>query len=383
MRILQLGKFYPIRGGVEKVMRDLTEGLSGRGVDCDMLCAVLPSSGIDPKDRDKVSREKGVTLIQLNPHGRIIGVKAVTKLAGTMLAPAMIPYLRAHKDQYDMVHVHHPDPMAALALWLSGYKGPVVLHWHSDILSQKGLLALYRPLQRWLIRRACAIVGTTPVYLKASPYLRDCQEKCTCVPIGIPPFPADAEAAATLRKSYPCRYLLLSVGRLVPYKGFRYLIEAMGLLPPEFELVLVGDGPLKEELQQQVRSLGLENRVHMMGFMEEGEAFNALFGACDVFVLPSVMKTEAFGIVQIEAMSCGKPVVATAIPGSGVSWVNREGVSGRNARPEDPASLAEAIRSVCADKDRFGEGAKALFGERYRIDKMIDKTLELYEKISK
>ena len=378
MRVLQLGKFYPIRGGVEKVMWDLTIGLSLAGVACDMLCAILKKDGPDKKDEPLY---QGGGIFRFNEYGRVICVPAWTKKAATMIAPAMVGWVRKHAAEYDIIHVHHPDPMAALALRLSGYKGKVVLHWHSDIVSQRFFLALYKPLQTWLIRRADRILGTTPVYVASSPYLKEVQEKCGYVPIGIDPIPFDVAHAEAIRTRHSGKTLLFSLGRLVPYKGFSYLIDAMSLLPERFHLILGGKGPLKEALEAQIREKNLQHRVTLLTGYIPDETVYALFGAADIFVLPSVMKTEAFGIVQIEAMSCGTPVVATRIPESGVSWVNKEGVSGRNAAPEDARSLADAILAVCDEKDRFGEGAKALFGERYRIDKMINKILEVYEEI--
>jgi rhamnosyl/mannosyltransferase len=154
MKILQLGKFYPIRGGVEKVMYDLMLGLSEQQVHCDMLCAS--------------TEDHPAGTMQLNPYARLIVVPTRVKLAATMLSPGMITTLRKIAKEYAIIHVHHPDPMACLALFLSGYKGKVVLHWHSDILKQKTLLKLYAPLQRWLINRADLIVGTTPVYVRQS-----------------------------------------------------------------------------------------------------------------------------------------------------------------------------------------------------------------------
>ena len=174
MKILQLGKFYPIKGGVEKVAYDLTLGLSARGVECDMLCAAF--------------HKKGFTR-QLNEKGRLFVADAMMKLAATMISPAMIWKMRRMAAEYDIVHIHHPDPMAALALFCSGFKGKVVLHWHSDILKQKTLLKFYKPLQSWLLKRADIIVGTTPVYVKESPFLQDCQHKITHLPIGILPMP--------------------------------------------------------------------------------------------------------------------------------------------------------------------------------------------------
>ena len=146
MKILQLGKFYPVLGGVEKVMFDLTVGLSEtglsetglsegglsevglsegglseEGVECDMMCA-----GSDGR---------GTEVIRLNPHGRILCHRTLIEAAKTTIAPSMVTRLRRIAKDYDIIHIHHPDPMAAMALRLSGYKGKVVLHWHSDILS--------------------------------------------------------------------------------------------------------------------------------------------------------------------------------------------------------------------------------------------------------
>lgn len=156
-RVLQLGKFYPICGGVEKVAYDLMSGLSEQNVYCDMMCAATNGES---------------RTISVNEHAKVICCHTLAKVAATMISPAMIFALKKVQDQYDIIHVHHPDPMACLALLLSGYKGKVVLHWHSDIQKQRILLRLYSPLQKWLIRRADKIVGTSPVYLSESPFLR-------------------------------------------------------------------------------------------------------------------------------------------------------------------------------------------------------------------
>lgn len=365
MKVLQLGKFYPIRGGVEKVMWDLTRGLSERGVTCDMLCARL----------------RGRSVIPFGPNGRVICVPALFKMAATMISPAMIRWVRRHASQYDIIHIHHPDPMAALALRLSGYKGKVVLHWHSDILSQRLFLLFYRPLQSWLIRRADRIIGTSPVYVKNSSYLAKIQEKCTVVPIGIAPVPENPVRTRELRSRFAGKTLLLGLGRLVPYKGFRHLVAAMSLLPEDYVLVIGGEGPLRGELEELIVRKGLEERVSMIGYVPDADV-PAWLRACDIFVLPSIMKTEAFGIVQIEAMSCGKPVVATTIPGSGVSWVNSEGVSGVNVTPRDSDALAAAIQEVRGRAAELGAGAHELFLKRYTLDAMIDKVMEIYAKES-
>lgn len=365
MKVLQLGKFYPIRGGVEKVMEMLTEGLSARGVDCDMLCASFDG-------------HKEMQIIPLNEHGRIIVVPTLLQAAGTMIAPKMIGWLRKHAAEYDIIHIHHPDPMAALALRLSGYHGRVIVHWHSDILSQRFFLFFYKPLQNWLIKRAEKIVGTTPVYVHESPHLQHVQDKCTYVPIGIDGLQPDPERVAEFRARFPDQKLVLSVGRLVPYKGYPYLIEAMALLPENYRLVIGGTGPLREQLEAQIQQLNLQNRIDLIGYVPD-EDLPVWFGACDCFVLTSTMKTEAFGIVQIEAMSCHKPVVATRIPQSGVSWVNEDGVSGRNVTPGKPQEYAAAIQEVAENTVKYGESAYLRFLNCFTRKQMIINIENLYE----
>lgn len=396
MKILQLGKFYPVLGGVEKVMFDLTvglsetglseegfsevglsevglsevglseTGLSEEGVECDMMCA-----GSDGR---------GTEVIRLNPHGRILCHRTLIEAAKTTIAPSMITRLRRIAKDYDIIHIHHPDPMAAMALRLSGYKGKVVLHWHSDILSQKALLRFYLPIQNWLIKRADTIVGTTPVYLAESPYLQGVQEKCRCLPIGIEPVISDSAREQEIRNEYSGRRIIFSLGRLAEYKGYRYLIEAAKYLDDSFMILIGGGGPLRESLQREIDELGVGSRVKLLGKVPQ-EDLASYYGACELFCMSSVMKTEAFGIVQIEAMSAGRPVVATKIPESGVSWVNEDGVSGINVAPRDSKAIAEAILTITDNEatwKKFSAGAAKRFAENFTKEKMISRCLNIY-----
>ena len=365
MKILQLGKFYPIGGGVEKVMYDLMTGISEKGVNCDMMCAAT--------DR------KGMT-VKINEHANLICTPTWTKKAATMISPAMIWKLRRVCRNYDIIHVHHPDPMACLALLCSGYKGKVILHWHSDIQKQKMLLKLYKPLQDWLIKRADCIIGTTPVYLEESPFLRGVQEKTVCLPIGVEPVRRDYDREEIIRNRYEGKKIVFSLGRLVHYKGFRYLVEAAKYLGDEYVVLIGGTGALKDELSEQIKSEGLAGKVELLGRVSD-EDLPGYYGACSVFCLSSVQKTEAFGIVQIEAMSCGKPVVATKIPQSGVAWVNADGESGINVMPEDAKGLAEAIMKITSDKGvyaGYSEKAGRRFVEFFTKERMIEKCLKIY-----
>ena len=369
MNILQLGKFYPIRGGVEKVMYDLTLGLSEREVYCDMLCAS--------------TEDYPAETIKVNAYAEVMVLPTRLKLAATMLAPAMISKLRRIAKYYDIIHIHHPDPMACLALFLSGYKGKVVLHWHSDILKQRILLKLYAPLQKWLIKRADSIVGTTPIYVAESPFLQHVKHKISYIPIGVLPLKSDKEEVTRIRERYGHKHLIFSLGRLVEYKGYEYLIRAVADLDDSFHLLIGGKGPLKASLEALIRELGVADKVTLLGFVADEEIAN-YYDAADIFCLSSIWKTEAYAIVQIEAMSFGKPIVSTFISGSGVSWVNKDGVSGLVVEPQNPEVLAQAIKKITVDevlKQQLSEGSRKRYEKYFTRDKMVEKSLKVYDRL--
>lgn len=368
MKILQIGKFYPIMGGVEKVMYDLTVGLSSRGIECDMLCA----------SADNTSK-----IIRLNRHGRVITTRTLLKANSTMISPEMVSLLRSIASNYDIIHIHHPDPMAALALFMSGYKGQVVLHWHSDILRQRMLLQVYRPLQNWLLRRADRVICTSPNYADGSSALGLAYNKLSCVPIGVAPVEPDSEKVRSLRATLDGRRVIFSLGRLVPYKGFDNLILAARHLPDDFLTVIAGAGPLENRLKSLIAANGLQHKVKMLGRISDSER-NAWMGVASVFCLPSVEKTEAYGIVLIEAMSTGLPVVTTKIPGSGTSWVNAHGVSGLNVGCNNPEELAEALAEVIRvekENGSYGCNARDRWTKLFTIETSIDNVYYIYRQL--
>jgi rhamnosyl/mannosyltransferase len=370
MKILQLGKFYPIRGGVEKVMYDLISGLSKLGVECDMMCAETKGSG---------------TVRDIDTGAHIHSFHSWAKIASTTIAPSMISSLRGRCNEYDLIHIHHPDPMAAIALRMSGYKGPVVLHWHADIIKSKTMLKVYEPLQEWLIRRSDVIVTTSPVTIEHSPALARHRSRTLCIPIGITGLTEDIEEAPSIRQRFAGKKIIFSLGRLVPYKGYKYLLEAATMLPDDYVVLIGGEGPLRDSLEHMRQSSGVNDKVIFLGRVPD-DMIPAYYSACDIFCLPSVMKTEAFGIVQIEAMSLGKPVVATKIKGSGTAWVNKSGVSGLNVDPGDARQLADALRSIGDDPElyaRLSAGARERFHSTFTLDCMVNQCHELYKTLIK
>lgn len=300
-----------------------------------------------------------------------------------MLSVEIITKLRKICNDYDIIHIHHPDPMVALALKLSGYKGHVVLHWHSDILKQKLLLKLYRPLQEWLIKRADLIIGTTPKYLEESPHLKSFYKRKVSIPIGITEIKMVGEKYNPIKSLYKDKKIIFSLGRLVEYKGFEYLIDSAKLVDDNYVLLIGGSGPLKEKLQQRINENNLSNKVKLLGRIDD-EYIPAYYNACDIFVLSSIWKTEAFGIVQIEAMSCGKPVIATHIPESGVDWVNKDGFSGLNVEPESSEQIADAIKKILADASTYSyyaSNARQRFEDNFTLEKMLSDCYKIYSEI--
>lgn len=371
MRVLQLGKYYPPDiGGIETVMYDITEGLNERGIKCDVLCS---------NSENKYKEE------MINDY-KVYRTKSYGKIASTSITPQMISKLREIIENYDIIHIHLPDPMANIALMLSNHKNKkVVLHWHSDIVKQKNLLKLYLPFQNWLLKRADKIIATTPKYIEESPFLYKYKEKCISVPIGIDNkrLIVKEELVKQIRNKFNNKRIIFSLGRLAYYKGFQYLIESAKYLDDNYVVLIGGTGELKEELEKFIKKYNLQDKVFLVGKIPQ-EELGSYYQACDLFVLPSIEKSEAFGVVQIEAMSFGKPVITTKIKGSGVDWVNKDGVSGVNVEPKNSEAIAEAIKRILKNQEIysiFSSNAKKRFKEIFCKDYMINSLINIYRKL--
>lgn len=171
MKVLQFSKFYPpVHGGIEQVAFDISEGITkSNGQPVDVLCVdPIGERKDDGKFRYKVYRQK-----------------LFAQLFSTPLSFSLILRWRAIRNNYDVIHVHLPNPMAVMALFLFPPKGKIVLHWHSDIVKQKKLLLLFAPLQKWILDKCTCIIVTSPVYGQSSPTLQPYQDKIVCIPIGV------------------------------------------------------------------------------------------------------------------------------------------------------------------------------------------------------
>ncbi len=324
-------------------------------------------------------------------HGvRLWRVPVLGEFLYVPLAPTLPLALKQAVSSFkpDILHLHLPNPAAFLALFLARNR-PLVIHWHADVVASRfdRRLALayhfYRPFEQALLRRARLIIATSPPYLETSRALAPHRDKTRVVPLGLDPErlhqPDPQERERLVQKTRP---FVLSVGRLTYYKGFPYLLEAVALLP-EARLWLVGRGKLEKFLRQKIKELKIENRVRLLSGLKDRE-LHVLLSACRVFCLPSIERTEAFGLVLLEALAFGRPLVTTAVEGSGMSWVNRHGETGLVVPPEDPKALAGALEKILQDPDlfdRLAEGAKRRFSEEFHIDRVATRLNTLYEEI--
>ena len=368
MKVLQLSKFYPpVMGGIETVAWELTEGLHGAGVECTVLC----------------SNQRPHTVEERAPSGYpVVRVASWGMLLSTSMAPAMPLHLRRLAREHDVVHIHMPDPMAALALWAAPTAARVVVHWHSDVIRQRLTLKLYEPLQNWLLGRADAIVATSPPYADSSTALHPWRDKVKVIPIGIGDNRSMACSlqAAALRQRFGKRRIVFALGRMTYYKGFDVLIDAAALLPDDCAVLIGGDGEMLEHYRSTVARRGLAGKVHLLGHIDDHELASH-FEACDIFCMSSTVRAEAYGVAMLEAMMMGKPAIATDIAGSGVPWVNRHGETGLNVPAGDAAALAGALRRLAEDeplRQRMGQAARRRYEDHFTAATMTARVSALY-----
>jgi len=264
---------------------------------------------------------------------------------------------------------------------LSGNQAALVIHYHSDIVRQKRLRWLYRPWQEAGLARAQAIVVGSQELLDNSPVLARWRHKCAVIPFGIDlaPFLAMERSAPSAAGEGPP--LILAVGRLAYYKGFHHLIAAMADVP-QARLAIAGEGPERRNLEEAIGSNRLAGRVELCGRLDD-PALLDLYRRASLFCLPSCERSEAFGLVQLEAMGAGLPVVSTDLP-TGMRAINRHGETGFVVPPRDPAELAAALARLCSDarlRVRLGAAARRRAQELFSREVMGHRLLALYHRV--
>jgi rhamnosyl/mannosyltransferase len=368
--VLQLAKFYaPDHGGIESVAHSLSAGFVRHGCTVEVLCAHKRWHGSDERDAS------GVRITRAATWGMV---------QSTSMAPSLPWLLWRRRRDADIVHVHMPDPMAALAVWMARPRAPVVLHWHSDVVRQRVARHLYRPLERWLLRRADAIIATSQAYADSSAPLRAFRDKVVVIPIGVPPpeLPAP-ERVAELRRRYGERRIVFALGRMTYYKGWEVLIDAAQHLPPDVLVVIGGGGPELPRYRALAARAGGADRVRFVGPLSAA-AVEAHFELASAFCMSSILRAEAFGVVVLEAMARGVAVVATDIPGSGLGWLHQDGVTGLRVPARDASALATALCRLLDDaalRARCGAAGRLRWADLFTADVMADQTVALYQRL--
>lgn len=327
---------------------------------------------------------------------RVVRAATLGTLMFAPISPAFPWQLRRllRQERPAVLHLHLPNVSAFWALLLpSARRIPWVVHWHADIpldIRKRGirwLYCLYRPLESALLRRASVIVPTSPPYRDASLPLARWRDKCRVVPLGLQDPAITAPRQLTHAEHGEPRQhqalRVLAVGRLTYYKGFDILLDAIAR-SPRVQLDLVGDGELRPALQKRLADKALAGRVTLHGPLDE-PSLETLWQDCDCLCLPSIERTEAFGMVLLEAMARGKACVATSVAGSGMAWVVEHGRTGLIVPPDNAAAIADAFASLAADRallHRMGRAGRARFEENFRIQASAAGILGVYQQLS-
>lgn len=347
LKVLEVNKaYYPHIGGIETLVKQYSQELG-------TICNADVKALVCRDGRGKTTRETldGVKLTRAGSLGTYFSCP---------LSLSFIRFFRKMAREADVVHIHVPFPLADIALLLSGFKGRVVVSWHSDVVKQKKLMTFYKPFMMKLLKRADCIITATKGHIDGSDYLPGFRRKCSIVPYGITPedyLSIERSPILTNRLCDKKNVKVFFTGRLVYYKGVDILLKAF-TMTENCELFIAGTGEMEQELKAFAKRHNIEKKVHFLGFLPDNELKQA-YADCDIFVLPSVLKSEAFGIVQLEAMVYGKPVINTKLP-SGVPYVSVHGKTGLTVPPSDAKALAEAINTLAADakmRESFGKAA--------------------------
>jgi rhamnosyl/mannosyltransferase len=366
LRVLHIGKFYPPHmGGIETHLQALA-GELGRFIDLRVIVSSDTRRGVEETLR-------GV---------RVVRVPTPLTLFSTPICPGMVARIRTSAS--DLVHIHLPNPTAVVSYLASGRRGPLICTYHSDTVRQKVLGSLFQPLLHAILRRSSAIIATSPNYLATSAVLVAHRDRCHVIPYGIDVAQfqhGDPSAANRIRQLYGER-LIISVGRLVYYKGFEYLIRAMTKV--RGKLLIIGDGPLGGELRSLASQLGVTGKIIFAGEIQNADVI-PYYQAADVFALASVARSEAFGIVQIEAMASGLAVVNTSLD-SGVPFVSLDGQTGLTVPPADSDAMAAALNRLLDDHDlrkMFSAAAVRRAQQEFTLETMATRTQILYGSLLK
>jgi glycosyltransferase involved in cell wall biosynthesis len=368
MRVLHFYKtYYPDTwGGIEQVIRQLCVGTGRLGVTNEVL-TLTPNGG--PAE------------MEFEGH-TVYRVPLDFEIASTGFSFAAIRKLARLARKADVIHYHFPWPFMDLAHFMARIDKPSVVTYHSDIVRQKNLLRVYSPLKRRFLGSVDTVVATSPNYLASSPVLKRFEHKTRTITYGLDKtiYPTPPQAVKDKWRAQCGERFFLFVGVLRYYKGLHILLDAMANV--DYPVVIVGAGPIEQELKEHAARLGLTH-VMFIGAVEEEDKV-ALLELCYAMAFPSHLRSEAFGISLLEGAMYGKPMISSEI-GTGTTYINIDNETGLVVPPDDPAAFGAAMRTLWEQPERaaeMGRRAEARYWELFTAQKMAESYHALYRELA-
>ena len=373
IRVLSLYKsYFPDKGGIAEIIRNIIKATSGHCSHTVLATKVGFVGDTYEMDGASVVREGSIMSISSMP-----------------ISPMYILRCLMMFHRFDIIHYHYPFPMVDFIISLFfPRRCKLVIHWHSDIVKQKFLIKFCLPFIKRALQRADKIVVTSPIIIENSQLLGQYANKCEVITFGFDikywnNISKDDEVAISQIQHCSKEKFILSVGRLVTYKGFKYLIEAMANTT-DINLIIIGDGKLKKALNKKISQLGLKERVRILDAVSLTQ-LRYFYHACEFFILPSISANEAFGIVQVEAMACNKAIINTYID-SAVPWVARNMKEAITVEKKNADALTKAINILQHDiklRRKLGSAAAKRAKSLFSFENFKKKSAELYQEILK
>ena len=371
-KVLQISKYYyPFNGGIEQVVRDIANSLDKNVIEQKIICFNETASD------NKYNCDKSQTV-----HDNVDGIEVIrcgyfAKLSSQSISATYSREFKKVMNEFkpDIVILHYPNPFVSrILLKYKKYDFKLVLYWHLDITKQKFLKKFFHKQNFALIKRADRIIGATPIHLNESEYSDDFAEKKQILPYMIDErsleiTEEEKKQAQKIKEEHKGEKIGFFIGRHVPYKGLKYLIEASKKLDDtKIHFVIAGEGELTDELKELAKG---DSKIEFVGRISNSQKRVYLY-ACDIICFPSVTRNEAFGLALAEGMYYGKPAITFKIPGSGVNYVNLDRVTGIECPNADSDSYALALKELCKNdelREKYGNNARKRVVENFTAEK--------------
>lgn len=372
IRVVHLGKYYPPdKGGIENVTQNIAEGIASKRFLITVICF----------KSTKIKKNKSP------PFVRILRAPVLATIKSQPIGIRYFFLCLYYIKRSDIVHLHAPNLLASMSILFLNKKTRLITHWHSDIINKGLLEKIVAPLQNILLNKSDTILVTSKAYFNSSKTLAPYKNKIDIVPIGIPDISVgikNHKLPLDLEKKIEGKKIILSVGRLVHYKGFELLIHASKFLSPNTIIIIAGNGPLKMVLKNLVLHTKSSDRILLLNKIST-DHLHALYKKASLFCLPSINRSEAFGVVLLEALAFGLPIISTKIKGSGTSWVNKHEETGLVVKNNDSKSIALACNRILNSKslrNKFSKGSRKRYLQLFTIKKFLNRIRGIYNKLA-